>query len=123
MPRPVHFDISAEDPQRAADFYSTAFGWTFTKWDGPMEYWLISTGGEEAGIDGGLGLRRPDAPEVPFTLDVPSVDDYVTRVTEAGGTIVQPKSAIPGVGWMALFADPEGNLFGMMEADETAGLD
>jgi hypothetical protein len=122
MPRPVHFDISAEDPERAAAFYSSAFGWTFTKWDGPMEYWLVSTGEGEAGIDGGLSFRQHEAPEVPFTLDVPSVDDYVAKVSEAGGTIVQPRSAIPGVGWMAVFCDPEGNVFGMMEADESAGI-
>jgi len=121
MPRPVHFDISAEDPERAAAFYANVFGWTFTKWDGPMDYWLITTGEEGAGIDGGLGVRRHEAPEVPFTLDVPSVDEYVAKVTDAGGTIVQPKSPIPGVGWMAVFADPEGNVFGMMEADESAG--
>ena len=43
MPRPIHFEIPAEDPQRAIGF-SVVFGWKFNKWDGPMDYWLISTG-------------------------------------------------------------------------------
>ncbi len=41
MPRPIHFEIPAEDPQRAIGFYSSVFGWEFDQWDGPMEYWII----------------------------------------------------------------------------------
>ena len=44
MPRPVHFDLSADDPDRAITFYSNAFGWKFDKWQGPFEYWVITTG-------------------------------------------------------------------------------
>ena len=32
MQRPVHFDITAEDPDRAVSFYEQAFGWKFTHW-------------------------------------------------------------------------------------------
>ncbi len=48
MPRPVHFEISADDPERALHFYQAVFGWKSQKWDGPQDYWLISTG-ENAG--------------------------------------------------------------------------
>lgn len=120
MPRPVHFDITADDLERAAAFYESAFGWSFTKWDGPMQYWLASTG-EGPGIDGGLGPRQEGGQAVVITLDVPSVDEYAARVSAAGGTILQPKSPIPGVGWFALFADTEGTAWGLMEADESAG--
>ncbi len=44
MPRPVHFEIPCANPQRVIEFYSTMFGWKFTKFQGPMEYWLITTG-------------------------------------------------------------------------------
>ncbi len=44
MPRPIHFEIPAENPERAMQFYSSVFGWKFNKWDGPMDYWVISTG-------------------------------------------------------------------------------
>jgi len=52
MPRPVHFEIPAGNPQRAIDFYNSVFGWKFTKWDGgQMEYWMVETGpASEPGI-------------------------------------------------------------------------
>ena len=53
MPRPVHFEIPAENPERAMKFYQAVFGWSFQKWDGPMPYWLITTGpASEPGITG-----------------------------------------------------------------------
>ncbi len=58
MPRPIHFEIHAGNPQRAIDFYTTLFGWKFTQW-GTEPYWLITTGdASEPGIDGGLLPRR-----------------------------------------------------------------
>ena len=122
MPRPVHFDITAEDPERAAAFYSAVFGWSFTKWDGPMDYWLVGTG-DGPGIDGGLGVRREGEPPVVNTIDIPSIDETAARIEEAGGTVVAPKFAVPGVGWMIMFADTEGTVWGAMEADETAGIE
>ncbi len=124
MPRPVHFDIAADDPARAVGFYESAFGWTVTKWEGPMEYWLVMTGegSDEPGIDGGIALRREGDQPITNTIEVPSVDEYATRVTDAGGEVVVPKSPIPGVGWLVMCKDTEGNVFGMMEPDETAGV-
>src|ERR1019366_686207 len=59
MPRPTHFEIPAENPERAMQFYSSVLGWKFNKWPGPVDYWLISTGDPgEPGIDGGLMQRR-----------------------------------------------------------------
>src|SRR5271154_5487358 len=59
MPRPIHFEIHAENPQRAIKFYTDLFGWTFSKWNGPQDYWLIKTGEPGTpGIDGGLLPRR-----------------------------------------------------------------
>ena len=122
MPRPVHFDIAADDPERAVGFYQAAFGWTATKWDGPMDYWLVTTGEGEPGIDGGIGHRQEGAQPITNTVDVPDLDEYLGRVQDAGGTIVMSRSPVPGVGWMAMCADTEGNVFGLMEADETAAI-
>lgn len=122
MARIVHFEISADDPDRATAFYKEALGWTVQKWEGPMDYWLLMTGEEGTpGIDGGLNRRSAESfPGTVNTIDVASVDDTIARVTEAGGTVVVPKMAVPGVGWLAYFTDTEGNVFGMMEADESA---
>ncbi len=121
MPRVVHFEIDAEKPERAISFYEKVFGWKVEKWEGPVEYWLITTGKEdEPGIDGGLSKRSGSVPSTVNTVDVASVDDFVKKVEQNGGTIVSPKHAVPGVGYMVYFKDPEGNVFGMMERDEAA---
>ena len=55
MSRVAHFEIHVDDPARAISFYENVFGWQFSKWDGPQDYWLIKTGeADERGIDGGL---------------------------------------------------------------------
>lgn len=124
MPRIVHFEVSAEDPDRAVAFYKEALGWDAQKWEGPQDYWLLTTGAEDApGINGGLNPRTAESlPGATNTIDVASVDDAIARVTAAGGAVVLPKMAVPGVGWLAYFRDTEGNVFGMMEADESASL-
>ena len=126
MPRVVHFEIHAEQPERAVEFYSRVFGWEFQKWQGPQDYWLISTGpAEQPGINGGL-LRRPgplDGTAIlayVCTVDVSDVDEYIRKVESAGGSIAMPKMAVPGVGWLAYAKDTEGNLFGMMQFDQGA---
>ena len=121
MPRPVHFEIPAENPERAIEFYSSIFGWTFSKWGGPMEYWLITTGEPaEPGINGGLLRRRdPNQPCV-NTITVASVDESLQAIDKGGGVCVLPKMAVPGVGWMAYCKDPDGHIFGIMQPDAAA---
>ena len=121
MPRVVHFEIDAKKPERAVKFYEKVFGWKIKKWEGQVEYYLISTGKEtEPGIDGGLSRRTESEPSTVNTIDVPSVDEFTKKVEANGGKITRPKRAVMGVGYMAYFQDPEGNVFGMMESDESA---
>ncbi len=121
MPRPVHFELPADDPARAVRFYESVFGWTFSRWDGPMEYWMVSTGPEGSrGIDGGLMRRTHPGASTVNVVDVASVDDTTRAVERAGGAVVAPKMAIPGVGWVAYYRDPEQNVFGVMQSDPAA---
>ncbi len=121
MPRIVHFDVPADDPARARGFYEKAFGWKFTRWEGPMEYWLAQTGpDDEPGINGGLSLRTRTNPNVVNTISVDSIDEYLDKVKEAGGVPVLSKTALPGVGWLAYFQDTEHNVFGLMQEDPNA---
>lgn len=120
MPRVVHFEISSDEPEKAIEFYKNIFGWEFQKWEGPMEYWLIMTGDKtQPGIDGGLGKKSPENLDN-NVIDVDDVDEALKKVETNGGTIVRPKSAIPGVGWLAYFKDPDGNIFGLMKDDPEA---
>jgi predicted enzyme related to lactoylglutathione lyase len=128
MPRPIHFEIHADDPARAIRFYQSVFGWTFAKWDGPMPYWLVTTGADDTpGINGGLLPRQGPRPvegqavgAFVCTVDVPGVDEFASRAEQAGGRIVMPKAAIPGIGWLSYLKDTEGNIVGMMQNDPKA---
>jgi len=104
--RIVHFEIPADNPERAVHFYREVFGWQFQKWAGPQDYWLITTGpNDQPGISGGL-LRRmqPDASTV-NTIGVASVDAYVAEIEKKGGKTVVPRMVIPGVGHVAYCQD------------------
>src|SRR4051794_34547938 len=98
MGRVVHFEIHAGDPERAANFYRLVFGWSITKWDGPVDYWLVGTGPDnEPGIDGAILQRRGEIDGLAViayvcTIDVTSLDETVEKVAAAGGDItVLPK--------------------------------
>lgn len=128
MSRPVHFEIHAADPERMAAFYTNLFGWTIQKWDGPMEYWTITTGAEGTpGIDGGMVKRMGDVPAEGSAVDafvctvgVENCDAAVAKAVALGGTVALPKAPIPGMGWLAYVKDLDGNIMGLMEMDEAA---
>lgn len=120
MSRVMHFEIHADDPERAASFYRDVFDWQVSKWEGPVDYWLAATGPDtDHGINGAI-MHRRNGGSVWNTIDVPSLDDAIAKTTSAGGKVVQPKTTVPGVGYMAYCADTEGNVFGLMQADESA---
>lgn len=125
MPRPVHFEIHADDMDRAQRFYEAMFGWTFQQLP-DSGYRLVRTG-EGPGIDGGMMRRHGPAPTggEPLTswvctVDVGDVDAQVATAVAAGGALALPKMAIPGVGWLAYVKDSEGNILGVMQADTAA---
>ena len=125
MGRVVHFEIHADDTERAVKFYTNVFGWKFSQW-GDNPYWLIETGPRDApGIDGGLVPRNRDLDSTAVTafvctVDVDDLDGAIAAALENGGTMAMEKQAVPGVGWLAYCLDSEGNIFGMMQSDESA---
>jgi predicted enzyme related to lactoylglutathione lyase len=128
MSRVIHFEIHAENPERAIKFYSAMFEWQFQKWEGPMEYWIVTTGPKEKpGIDGGLMRRMGAAPAdgqpvnaYVCTIDVANLDASLAAATRLGGSIALDKMPIPGIGWLAYAKDTEGNIFGMMQSDPSS---
>ena len=121
MPRVVHFEIPAEDPDRAVKFYAEVFNWKIEKWAGPVDYWLITTGSkDEPGINGALMKRQNSQAAITNTIEIPSVDDFLNKIVANGGKIIAPKMPVPGVGYAAYFADTEGNVFGLMQPDTSA---
>jgi uncharacterized protein len=121
MGRVIHFEFPADNPERAMEFYKKIFGWQFQKWEGPMEYWLVSTGAkEQPGIDGGMMPRQHPGHGTVNTIGVASVDAAIVTIEKHGGRVVTPKMPIPGVGYFAYCADTEGNQFGIMQPDPAA---
>jgi uncharacterized protein len=120
MSRVVHFEIGIDLPERALRFYSEVFGWKIEKWQGPTDYWLVTTGQGEPGIDGALMKREDLNFATVNTIDVPSVDEYSERVARMGGKVIAPKMPIPGIGYFAYCLDSEGNKIGIMQSDPDA---
>jgi predicted enzyme related to lactoylglutathione lyase len=127
MSRVVHFEIQASQPAALIDFYTALLGWNFSKQQG-MEYWLIDTGpADQPGINGGL-LPRPGAAPAEMqavnafvcTVGVDALDETLARNADLGGGVALPKMAVPSIGWVAYIKDPDGNILGLLQPDETA---
>lgn len=116
------YELYAQDPERAVRFYRDVFGWKAETWAGPWKTWLITTGpdvGPSAGP--GLGARPSRHDRGINTIEVASLEETAARILAAGGRIIEPAFALPGVGWYSLTADSEGNRFGLMQVDPRAG--
>ena len=118
MSKPIHFDLSADNPERVAEFYRNVFKWQVEKWKGPEDYWMINTGDEETpGITGGIAGRINPADTTAVIFNVDSVDDIAQSVEVS--EIREPKKSIPGVGYLIMCRDTEGTTFGIMQIDES----
>ncbi len=122
IPTIIHFDISADDIKRAKDFYSKLFGWKIEKFPGHAEYYLIETENSEGnkGIGGGIAKREKPYQKITNFIQVPSIDEYIEKVKNLGGKIIEPKTTIPTVGYIAGCKDTEDNIFGLIEVDKNA---
>ena len=128
MRRVVHFEIPADNLDRAKDFYGAVFGWQLLTVPMPAgEYTTATTTPvdgqtqiptEPGAINGGLVLRDALTPAPVITVEVDAIDVALTEVEAAGGTTVTPRTAIPGMGAFAYFKDPEGNVLGLWETTD-----
>ena len=118
MPNHInHFEIEADDVERAKRFYENVFGWKITPW-GPPNYYLIDTGG---GIRGDIRERtHPLGPGNAGFVCTVTVDDLQAikeAVVTNGGKIVMPEMKIDGVGNLFYCTDTEGHRVGVMQMD------
>lgn len=124
MPRPNHFELPVDDPDRAEKFYSELFGWTIQRYDGaPNYYGLVTTGpdSETPGINGAF-YKRGDNTETVLTIGVDSIEESIAKAESLGATVLIPKSPVPGVGYFANLKDTEGNQFGIFFNDPSATM-
>lgn len=121
MSRPVHFEIFANDTDRAAKFFSDVFGWKIESWGDDSNVYLMCSTGEGMGIDGAIAKKSEHVNQpVINAINVDSVDAYCEKVVAAGGVITMPKMAVPTMGWVAYFADLDGNIHGLWQTDPNA---
>jgi len=123
----VHFEIPAEDLDRARKFYGAVFGWTLqtTPMPGGGEYTSVVTTPvneqtqiptEPGAINGGFTSKGSETPAPVITIGVDSIDESLKKIEANGGSTVTPRTPIPGMGAFAYFKDSEGNTMGLFES-------
>ncbi len=118
--RIVWFEIPADDPERARNFYGSLFGWKIEKFPGMADYWHIDTGGSDDTPDGGLMKRKQPGQPITNYIAVPSVEKAAAKVEQLGGKICMTKTAVPQMGYFVICQDPENNTFALWEMNPKA---
>jgi len=124
-----HFEIYADNPGPLAQFYTTLFDWSAQEMPG-MDYTMLRSVDTDAngvptqpgGINGGL-LKRPDgfrAGAWVNYVNVDSIEQTSKKAQELGARLTKDKTAVPGMGWYAMFVDPQGNNFAIWKMDPAA---
>ncbi|MEX2431582.1 MAG: VOC family protein [Dehalococcoidia bacterium] len=121
MPNPVvHFEIMGQNAKRTQEYYANLFGWDVDA-NNPMDYGLATTKDGELGINGGLGGDQGGGDQgggarVSVYAQVDDLQKYLDKAVELGGQVLMPVAEVPGAGvTIALFADPDGNVIGLMK--------
>jgi predicted enzyme related to lactoylglutathione lyase len=126
MNKVVHFEIPADDLERAKKFYRETFGWQIQDWplaDGSVYAGVRTVDVDETtflpkepgAINGGIVKRDSVSGTPQVTVSVPSIDEHLEKVKAAGGRVLKPKTAIENMGYYAYVSDTEGNLLGLWQ--------
>ena len=119
MPFINYVEFNSGDVEASRDFYRDVFAWDPQPW-GADDY-FVATHGDESGIDTGFTTSQDGEPLTVATITVDDLAGYMAKVIVAGGEIVVPKFAIPGVGYGCYFTDTTGMIVGMHQEDPEAG--
>lgn len=122
--KPTYFDLTVRDLEKAKAFFSDVLGWEFEPF-GPSYLRIRAGSDDEAGINGGVG-RIEDAPIAngrPMTIvtvPVKDLEEVVLLVEKNGGSVIERRTTIPGIGYFSTCTEPGGLLFGIIQADPAA---
>lgn len=121
----IHIEIAAADPIVTARFYAAAFGWDIEP--GPVrDSAQFQTPGGPGGAFVGVADHpharsfQPRPGDMLLYLDTPDIEATLAAVERHGGAVIQPRTAIPGTGWYALFTDPAGTRMALYSASPAA---
>jgi uncharacterized protein len=124
MNRVVHFEIPADNLERAKKFYGENFGWKLNQFGPEMgNYVVVHTGPtddkgmpqDKAFINGGIMPRDPSASAPILVIAVDDADAAVEKVKKSGGKLVGEILDIPNVGRYARVQDSEGNVIAVIK--------
>jgi predicted enzyme related to lactoylglutathione lyase len=103
----VHIEIPAAHVQSASQFYESLFGWKMEHVP-EFDYTMWEDGN---GYGGGFNKLSEHYPvgQVLVYIDSDDIEADLAQVERLGGTVITPKTEIPGTGWFATFKDPTGN--------------
>jgi predicted enzyme related to lactoylglutathione lyase len=115
----VYVEISAKDPATSAKFYSELFGWNIMV-EPQMDYHQFKAEGGPGGGFPKVDGKTMKAGDVVNYIAADDIDAMLKKIVAHGGKVLQPKTAIPGYGAYAFFADPSGNRLGLFKQDMPA---
>jgi len=121
---PCWVDTSHPDPQSAVDFYRGLFGWEFENVlppDAPAGYYIARLPGGDVAAVGSVPEGAPPMAVWNTYVWVDSADDAAEKVRAAGGNVLTEPFDIFDFGRMAVFADPEGAVFCVWQANQHRG--
>lgn len=119
----VHFEIPADDVERAQKFYSKVFGWKMNPMP-EMNYTILMTTEmdlekmrpkEVGAINGGMMKRNEMIKGPVITIDVDDIEEAIKKVEAEGGKMLVGKQSIGEMGFTAYVKDPEGNVIGLWQ--------
>jgi predicted enzyme related to lactoylglutathione lyase len=118
----VHFEVPADDLDRAQAFYREAFGWEMRSMP-EMSYTLVTTtpAGDNGmpkdpgAINGGMMLRGGPVTAPIITIEVDDIDAALAAVERLGGRTAVGRQPVGDMGWAAYFIDSEGNTVGLWQ--------
>lgn len=119
----VHFELPADNVERAKSFYEKAFGWKISKYPGMEYHGVITTPVDQStqmptepgSINGGMTKRQDPVKNTVITVDVTDIDSILKTVEKLGGKTVQKKQSVADMGFTAYFKDTEGNIVGLWQ--------
>ena len=113
------FEIPASDFARAVRFYETLFAAPLVHhaaWPNMAVFPY-----KRPGISGCVAFGEGHRPCVDGTVVYLNcegrIDEILSHLEAAGGALVDPKSHIPTIGWVAQIRDSEGNRIGLHESN------
>lgn len=110
----VHIDLSTTDVSAARKFYEQVFDWKFIQMQEMGGYLGIDVG---KGTGGGIGQgEEGQPPSWTSFVDVADIDETLAKAEAAGGTVLQGRMDVGGMGWLAVLLDPQGAKFGIWQS-------